>query len=138
MNTTGPFPQLPMRLQNLQKDLEPCNAFNRSRAEPQAVCPERLGGSRLETPLNLTAEFLDLVLLVLSSLSMTSRAGSSSEHKDEDKHTCDSRLGSSTAYVSSSRSLIGFLLALLGQGILESSAVSAYLNVDDSGGKLFL
>lgn len=40
--------------------------------------------------------------------------------------------------MSSSRSLIGFLLALLGARHTGSSAISTYLNVDDSGGEFLL
>lgn len=87
---------------------------------------------------SLSAEFLDLIFLILLSLSMTSWAGSITEYEERGEHTCDSRLGSSTAYVSSSRSLIGFLLALLGARHTWSSAISTYLNFDDSGRKFLL
>lgn len=92
----------------------------------------------VQNPSSLSAEFLDLIFLVLLSLSMTSWVGSITEHEVRRQHTFDSRLGSSTAYVSSSRSLIGFLLALLRARHTWSSAVSTYLDVDDSGGKFLL
>lgn len=43
----------------------------------------------VQNPSSLSAEFLDLIYLILLSLSMTSWAGSITEHEERRQRTCD-------------------------------------------------